>query len=238
MGLDGYLKRQDAAVSRRVTGQMAYFSLSPSRVALCYALEPLIAEYAHGRCLDAGAGWQAHRPLLEPHVSEYVSLDYDPARGRNDVCGSVLELPFSLKTFDTVYCSQVLEHVQDDRRLWQEFFRVLKPGGVVILSVPHLAYLHNEPHDYRRLTRHGLRKLAEQAGFEVVASVPAGGLLCFLSHPFSMIAKAFAEPLPGVRQIAGFINSIASRAVFGLDCMFDRKKRFALNEVIVARRPE
>lgn len=238
MGIAGYLKRCDAAVSRRHTGTEAYFTLSPSRVALRRVLQPLIAEYASGVCLDAGAGWQAHRHLLQPFVTRYIALDIDPGRGRSDVLGSTLELPVRDRTLDTVYCSQVLEHVTDDVRLFQEFARVLKPGGILILTAPHLGYLHNEPHDYRRVTRHGLMGLAKRHGLEVLESKPAGGLLCFLAHPPSVVIKALVEPLPMVREGVGVLNGLGSRIVEGIDRIVDRPKRYALNEVLVARRPK
>ncbi len=238
MGIAGYLKHWDAAVSRRHAGTRGYFTLSPSRVALRRVLQPLIAEYALGTCLDAGAGWQAHRHLLLPFVERYIALDLDPKRGRSDVLGSTLELPLRSQTLDTVYCSQVLEHVTDDLRLFQEFERVLKPGGILILTAPHLGYLHNEPHDYRRVTRHGQIGLARRHGLEVLESRPAGGLLCFLAHPPSVVVKALAEPLPIVREGVGFLNGLCSQFVEGIDRILDRPKRYALNEVLVARRPK
>jgi SAM-dependent methyltransferase len=50
------------------------------------------------------------------------------------------ELPFADNTFDRVLMSEVLEHLTDDRGALREVFRVLKPGGVLALSVPHANY--------------------------------------------------------------------------------------------------
>ncbi len=66
--------------------------------------------------------------------------------------------PFPLEdeSCDLVICAQVYEHVPDDRRLAEEVYRVLKPGGVVFFSGPnwlfpieghyHLPFLHWLPH--------------------------------------------------------------------------------------------
>jgi predicted SAM-dependent methyltransferase len=48
----------------------------------------------------------------------------------------VTDIRFPDDTFDVIYCSHVLEHVQEDRRAIREFYRVLKPGGWAILLVP------------------------------------------------------------------------------------------------------
>lgn len=54
--------------------------------------------------------------------------------------GDILNLPVAGATFDKVLFSEVLEHLSDDRRGLSELYRVLKPGGVLALSVPHVRY--------------------------------------------------------------------------------------------------
>ncbi len=50
------------------------------------------------------------------------------------------KLPFADNTFDKILMSEVLEHLADDRNALREIFRVLKPGGILALSVPHADY--------------------------------------------------------------------------------------------------
>jgi ubiquinone/menaquinone biosynthesis C-methylase UbiE len=71
-------------------------------------------------------------------------------------------------SFDSVVCTQVLEHVSDPRKVLDEIFRVLRPGGKALLSVPQCNELHEEPADFYRYTRFGIRALAERCGFEVL----------------------------------------------------------------------
>lgn len=48
----------------------------------------------------------------------------------------IINIPVGLNTFDCIICIHVLEHVHEDQQAIREFFRVLKPGGWAIISVP------------------------------------------------------------------------------------------------------
>jgi glycosyltransferase involved in cell wall biosynthesis/ubiquinone/menaquinone biosynthesis C-methylase UbiE len=50
------------------------------------------------------------------------------------------KLPFATGSFDKVLMTEVLEHLADDRLAMQEIYRILKPGGILALSVPHANY--------------------------------------------------------------------------------------------------
>ena len=79
----------------------------------------------------------APEPLIIPWLvslsSEYLNIDlYRPAMRRLDLMD--MELPDGSKT--VVWCSHVLEHVQDDCKALSEIFRVLAPDGMLVLQVP------------------------------------------------------------------------------------------------------
>lgn len=54
--------------------------------------------------------------------------------------GNIYNIPYPNSSFDAVILSEVLEHIDDDARGLRETFRVLKPGGVVAVTVPHANY--------------------------------------------------------------------------------------------------
>jgi SAM-dependent methyltransferase len=62
-------------------------------------------------------------------------------------------------SFDAVMCNQVLEHVVDPALTLSEIRRVLKPGGILLLSVPFIYCEHGMPYDFRRFTAGGLEAL-------------------------------------------------------------------------------
>ena len=81
----------------------------------------------------------APEPCLEPRFRERLGGSYltaDLLNPRAMVRMDVTGIPYADQSFDVIYCSHVLEHVQDDRRAMREFFRVLKDDGWAILLVP------------------------------------------------------------------------------------------------------
>ena len=65
--------------------------------------------------------------------SDYITADILPGA---DIIMDIMNIQYPDEYFDIVYCSHVLEHVQDDRQAMREFYRVLKKDGWAILLVP------------------------------------------------------------------------------------------------------
>ena len=70
------------------------------------------------------------------------------------------------EAFDCIYCSGVLEHVDDPFAGIKEMTRVLKPDGVLLLGVPFRQAIHMAPQDFWRFTEFGIRHLLRDA-FEI-----------------------------------------------------------------------
>lgn len=227
------LKNRGRAASDYYAGREEYFYLSPAGLTLLRALEPLVREHCRGRVLDAGAGRGAYRDLLLRHAGSYVGLDMTPSHATN-VVGDAQQLPFADASFDTVFCSQVLEHVPQPWLALAEFRRVLKPGGRLILSVPHISWLHNEPHDYYRYTCHGIGFLLQMSSLRELSTVPAGGLFSLLGHIASTLWMNATFGLPVLHALVRWLNGWWVRGCASLDRCLEKKKVFALNYVCVA----
>lgn len=65
---------------------------------------------------------------------DYVTADIESPLAK--VKMDAHDIPFEEATFDMVFCNHVLEHVNDDRKVMSEIYRVLKPGGWGILQIP------------------------------------------------------------------------------------------------------
>ena len=138
-----------------------------------------------GDVLDVGCGMRPYEPAFRHRVRRWLGVDRPhSAAGRPtaDIFADTTALPIRDGAFDTVLCTQVLEHVPDPALVMREIARVLHTGGRLILTAPQTNPLHEEPHDYYRYTKYGLAYLAEQVGFSVIAIEPMGGAIATVAQ--------------------------------------------------------
>ena len=139
-------------------------------------IEQAIANYAKGDLLDLGCGNKPYEEWYNKKTKTQTGCDVIQSdKNRVDVICLATDLKFEDKKFDTVLATQVLEHVYDHHAMIKESYRVLKPGGQMILTVPFTWELHEEPYDFFRLTKYGLKELFEEAGFEIIYIKANGG---------------------------------------------------------------
>jgi SAM-dependent methyltransferase len=109
-------------------------------------------ELAAARLLEDGCGVGQYVRALAPFTRQVVGLEIEPSRLREAaalpvptgnarfLAGAGERLPFPDNCFDLVLSHEVLEHVQDDRQALAEIFRVLRPGGRLLLFCPNRWY--------------------------------------------------------------------------------------------------
>ena len=135
-------------------------------------LPPLLASRIDGPVLDVGCGEQPFRTAIARSGHSYIGMDVvQNSAGTVDVIGSLDVLPHPWPRAECRYslllCTEVLEHVPDIDVAFANLRRLTAPGGVVVITTPFMFPLHMEPFDYRRLTVHGLTRLATTHGFQV-----------------------------------------------------------------------
>jgi len=147
-----------------------------------------LARHRHlfrGRLLDNGCGNQPYRGWYQPLVDEVVALDAVSADGVS-VLGFADRLPFADQSFDTVLVTEVLEHIENAERAVGELFRILRPGGHALITVPYFYPTHEAPYDYRRFTHFGLTDVLRRHDFDVVDIEAKGGPGLLLAHFFAL----------------------------------------------------
>lgn len=127
------------ATAERVSHEASdNFVYQRSRLAYHYATERI-----HGDVLEIGTGSGYGISILAPHASQYTTVDKDlptlesTANNVKMVSATVPPLPFDDASFDCVVSFQVIEHIEEDGIFVDEIYRVLKPGGVFIVSTPN-----------------------------------------------------------------------------------------------------
>ncbi len=218
----------------REAGRRGYFYLTPGNYALYRQFRAHAVKHLRGLILDAGAGYGPWKPALEQR-GRVIGVDL-AARGCAGATADLKKLPFRDGTFDAAFCSQVLEHERDPAALLAELDRVVKAGGALVLTAPHLSRLHDAPRDYYRFTAEGLRALAEGAGFYAEDVTPCGGLFSFIAHNANVVALAILLPVPLVGRLAVALAKLTSPWWPALDRLLDPKGLFALNWMLVGRK--
>lgn len=237
MGFLDFLKRNRAELSAAI-GAGRYEDFSALNAARMRATRTAIAEHAAGRVLDVGCGHMPFRQDALRVAQTYEGFDVERrAEGVTHVGNAEAMTDIVSAAYDTVFCFEVLEHLPHPQAAVAEMYRVLKPGGMLLLSVPHLSRLHEEPHDYFRYTSYGLRSILSDAGFEPLRITATAGLFSFLAHQVSTVVLGVAWPVPGLRQLMYQLNRLLLVwPMLWLDRMIDGRGVFALGYVAVARK--
>jgi SAM-dependent methyltransferase len=152
--------------------------------------------------LDVGCGLRPYESSFP--CGAYIGLDVEVS-GRDSNMkladhyydGKIL--PFPEASFEGVICTQVLEHVPNPQILLAEMYRVLKPEGRLIISLPFVWQEHEEPYDFFRFTRFGITALLTQIGYKVDSVIKDTGTIEALA--ITLNAYVICNLVPPLRFI-------------------------------------
>lgn len=128
-----------------------------------------------GRCLNAGSGEGLFNSFLDsrPGIQQVTDIDIkEPNAAPNHLrtVGSLTNMPLPDSHFDSCLCTEVIEHIEDDAQAVAELARVLKPNGLLLLSVPTPPAPYDDEHVREGYTLAQITQLLESSGFEVINS--------------------------------------------------------------------
>lgn len=180
-----------------------------------------LSERFVGKVLEVG-GTRARRGRFSPegcqNVQSWTILNKDP-HAQPDLLANAEKMPIETGSFDTLVCTEVLEYVDEPALFLGEISRVMRPGGVLILSLPFL-HRFDSPEDRWRFGPAALEELSHRAGLSVESLTAQGGWLASLAH----LAKSGLH-LQATGRLGKILTALAYPFLEGLFWM----DRFVLN---------
>ena len=128
------------------------------------------AKKLNGRLLDFGCGEKPYEGFFS--VNKYIGLDLKESghshhNSKIDIYYDGVNIPFQDEYFDSVFSSEVLEHVFNVNEILKELNRVLKKDGLILITVPFVWEEHETPFDFGRYSSFGIESILKNNGFEV-----------------------------------------------------------------------
>lgn len=204
--------------------------------------------------LDVGCGTGAvmkeATKFASPVGLDFTLLALDKCRLRgldHLVQGDATAVPFADESFDAIVGLDIFEHVEEDRCAIDEAFRALRPGGVLVLSVPAFRALWG-PHDvalhhFRRYRLREVEDMLRHAGF----TVEVASYAVFFLFPLVLVSRVLEKLRSGPAHASlPAVPEWLNRALIQLQSfegrfLWDRKIRrypWGSSVVAVARKPK
>ncbi|HYC40094.1 MAG TPA: class I SAM-dependent methyltransferase [Chitinophagaceae bacterium] len=204
----------------------------------------LQAPMLSGRLLDFGCGSKPYRNLFQ--VAEYIGVDIEnPAHPHTNETVDVLydgkTLPFPDEHFDSVFSSEVFEHVFNLNETLDEIRRVMKPGARILVTCPFAISEHEVPNDFARYTSFALQHLFEQKNFRVLASVKSGNHVETVFQLWTLYVHLHIAPslrkIPVIRSAFRIITySIINISALFWSWVLPKRQDLYMNNIILCEK--
>ncbi|MBD1837183.1 class I SAM-dependent methyltransferase [Coleofasciculus sp. FACHB-501] len=147
-------------------------------------------ENLKGYSLNIGAGATRRK------IAKSIEMEYSIFKN-TDIAGDAHHLPFKNNVFDAVVAFNVFEHLHSPAIAAAEIFRVLKPGGKVMIHTAFLQPLHEEPFHFYNATEHGVIQWFSRFDIElcqVSNNFSPALTLAWLAHDLLYFVESLSEP--------------------------------------------
>ncbi|MFN9710490.1 MAG: methyltransferase domain-containing protein [Bacteroidota bacterium] len=130
-----------------------------------------MAPFMKGRMMDFGCGSKPYKSIFE--TKEYIGVDFhgeghSHENEKIDVFYDGHTLPFPSDHFDSIFSSEVFEHVFNLEEIIPEIKRVMKPGGFILVTCPFAIAEHEQPNDFARYSSFAIKHLFSKHDFEII----------------------------------------------------------------------
>lgn len=197
-----------------------------------------------GIMLDFGCGSKPYQSLFK--VDKYVGLDYD-GEGHSheneqiDYYYDGKKIPFEDNTFDSVFTTEVFEHVFNLPEILPEIRRVMKKDALILITCPFAIAEHETPVDFARYSSFGLKHLMETNGFEIVIQEKLGNSIEVITQFWLSYLDIHIMPHLKKVPIFGRVIEVLHSTILNVFAIFFGKcfpkgKELYLNNLIVCKK--
>lgn len=178
------------------------------------------------RILDAGAGELQYKKFCQ-HL-DYVSQDFGRYEGKGDASGlqmgswdnsrldivsDITNIPVESASFDAVMCVEVFEHLPRPIDALKEFARILRLGGILIITVPVSSLIHFAPfYFYNGFSRYFFERFLQEEGFDLVELTPNGNYFDYIAQEIRRIESVAHRYIKGVPE-PGLVDKLATQKI-------------------------
>jgi SAM-dependent methyltransferase len=164
--------------------------------------EEAIRAHCRGALLDLGCGRAPLYGLYREFAETITCVDWanspHEVRHADVLCDLNQPIPLPDASFDTIIFSDVMEHLYRPQQAMLEIRRLLRPGGTLLMNVPFLYWIHEQPHDFHRYTSFALERMVGDAGLDLIEIRELGGapeVLADLVAKVAMRIRGLGRPL-------------------------------------------
>ena len=200
-------------------------------------LSEVIPLYAGKRVLDIGCSDKPYESLFLPHAIDYIGLDHAESQHNLksvDIIADAYNTTVRDASFDTILSTSVLEHLERPQDAIFEMHRVLKPGGHAIVTCPLFWHIHEEPRDFFRYTKYGLRFLCEEAGFEIIEIRPLSGFVVTFAQELVYFLRSF-DLNTILRHLVNILQFVIQKTAYSLN-KYDKSYDFTWMYLLIAKK--
>jgi SAM-dependent methyltransferase len=195
--------------------------------------------FIHGDVLEIGCGKAGRRgrfipPFAQTNVWRYVDSDI---KRKPDICSDLQSLAVRMGAFDTIICLEVFEYLTDPSAAIIELRDSLRPGGVLILSMPFM-HRYDCEHDFWRISDYALKYFLEKEGFVEVRIFKQGAALAVIAAILKFVF--YAVPFYYLKLILSYLIFLPVTLILSFDRFFAKRipvlKSFSTGFLIIAKK--
>ena len=190
--------------------------------------------------LDAGAGELRFKNDCG-HLN-YVAQDFGQYEGKGeeglqtgewdnnrlDIVSDITDIPVEDESFDALLCTEVLEHVPDAVSALKEFSRILKPGGILLVTAPFASLTHFAPYHFSGYNKYWYKHHLPALGFDIELLDHNGSWFHFIAQELRrtrFISQMYSSPILGLMARIAIIPILALLSILS---RFDKGSHEAL----------